>query len=145
MTIVLIDDKSLPPPPHVGLRAPDDMETRRRLNKKKLVYGFPLPEEWFEYRFRHDLHIDTFDPELKEKAKDYYRATLVAHLIGLCDRMEDGGKCHPGSVQTSTVSCWFLAIGTPGNMPSLESVKKLRETLLPYGVVESPRWYPKIQ
>ncbi|KJA17288.1 hypothetical protein HYPSUDRAFT_46621 [Hypholoma sublateritium FD-334 SS-4] len=143
--IVLIDDKSLPPPPYVGLRAPDNMEARRRLNRKSLVYGFPLPDEWFEYRFCVDLDIATFDPELKEEAKRYYRATIVAHLIGLCDRMEGGKKCHPGSVQTSTVSCWFLTIGTPGCMPPLESVKKLRETLLPYGVVESPRWYPKIQ
>lgn len=142
MSIVLIDDKSLPPAPYVGLCPPDDMATR---NRKKFVYGFPLPSEWFDFRFFHDLHISTFDAEDKAEAQRFYRATLVSHLIGLCDRMEGWVcKCRPASVQTSTASsCWFLVIGIPGRKPSVESVKKLRETLILYGVMEIPRWYPK--
>ncbi len=142
MPIRLVDDKSLPPPPFVGLHPPDDMATR---DSRKFVYGFPLPDEWFQYRFFHDLKLDGLDAEAIKEKQRLHGGSLILCFVRMCDKMEGWVyKCHPTSVETSTVSsCWFLAIGIPGRKPSAEDVKKLRLSLLPYGVCEIPRWYPQ--
>ncbi len=114
-------------------------------NIKDLVYGFPLPDEWFEYRFLHDLDLSALDEEDVKRAKRLHESRFVSHLIRVCDRMEGWVcKCFPTSVETSTVSsCWFLIIGVPGCRPSAENVQKLRDTLRLYGINEMANWYPK--
>ena len=53
-------------------------------------------------------------------------------------------KYLPTSIETFVLSsCWFLTIGTPGRKPSMESVKKLRNTLRLYGIREKPNWFPE--
>ncbi|KJA17278.1 hypothetical protein HYPSUDRAFT_46613 [Hypholoma sublateritium FD-334 SS-4] len=140
--IELVDDKTLPPAPYVGLLPPNNMAKR---NSSKFVFGFPLPDEWFQFRCEHDLDISMLNEEAIKETRRLHRGSLINHLIQLCDEMEGWVcKCRPTYVKTSTVSfCWFLAIGVPGCKPSAENVDKLRDTLLLYGVTEIPRWYPK--
>ncbi|KJA17273.1 hypothetical protein HYPSUDRAFT_90834 [Hypholoma sublateritium FD-334 SS-4] len=142
MSIVLVDNKSLPIAPYVGLRPPDNMATR---NSKNFVYGFPLSDEWFEYRYLHDLGPPVPDEETMAKRRRGHQSRLVCHLIRVCDWMEGRVcKCFPVSVQTATVSsCWFLMIGTPGCRPSAENVVKLRDKMRLYGIREMANWYPK--
>ena len=143
MAIVLIHDKSLPPGPYMKIKPPAvNIEMRSTRN---YVYGFPLTEEWFRFRYLHDLDLSALDKSAIEKEKRIHTDMLISHLIIVCDRMEGWVcKCLPTSLQTSTLSCcWFLIIGNPGRKPSMESVKKLRKTLKLYGIREKPNWYPE--
>ena len=142
MPIRLIDDKSLPPAPYVGLLPPDNMAKR---DSSKFVFGFPLSEEWLQYRYLHDLDTSMLDAEAIKEKQRLHRGSLISRLISLGDQM-DGRvcKCRPAAVRTSNRSfCWFLVIGVPGRKPSEEHVRKLRKTLLLYGVTELPSWYPE--
>ncbi len=143
MAIVVIDDKSLPPGPYKKIRPPD--ATREMRATRNYVYGFPLTEEWFKFRYHHDLGGLGLDKDALEKEKRLHTDMLISHLIRVCDDMEGWvSKCLPTSVETSTLSvCWLLIIGIPGRKPSAESVKKLRKTLKLYGIREKPNWYPE--
>ncbi|KJA17274.1 hypothetical protein HYPSUDRAFT_206324 [Hypholoma sublateritium FD-334 SS-4] len=75
--IVLVDDQSLPAAPYVGLLPPNNKAKR---NSSKFVYGFPLPDEWFRFRYLHDLDISALDEEAIKEKRRLYRGMLLAHL-----------------------------------------------------------------
>ena len=92
MPIRLVDDKSLPPPPFVGLHPPDDMATR---DSRKFVYGFPLPDDWFQYRFSHDLKLDGLDAEAIKEKQRLHGGSLISCMVRMCDKMEGGLQVPP--------------------------------------------------
>ena len=143
-SIVLVDDGSLPPGPCINLQPPDDTKVMHTYGRK-VVFGFPLTAEWFNFRYFHDLDLTALDKDAIKEKKHVYKDRLITHILNVCDRME-GRVCRslPTSVETSTVSsCWFIIIGNPGRRPSKEDVKKLRKTLWLYGITERPNWYPE--
>ena len=142
--IVLVPDGSLPPGPCINLQPPDDTKVMHTYGRK-VVFGFPLTAEWFDFRYSHDLDLRGLDKDAIKEKKHLYKDRLITHILNVCDRMEGRvSRSLPTSVEASTVpSCWFIIIGIPGRRPSKEDVKKLRKTLWAYGITERPNWYPE--
>ena len=133
--------KLLPPSPYIGIRPPADIA---KCDRSKVVYGFPLSDEWLRHRHHHEVELTAPEGAPVETRSAYF-TKFAWYLSGMCQKIHQV-KCTTTIVQTGGYSngqAMFLIVGYPGRKPSPETLKILIEKLADYGIVERPGWYPR--
>ena len=131
----------LPSSPYIGIRPPTDTANRDR---SKVVYGFPLSDEWLRHRHHHEVELTAPEGAPVETPSAYF-TKFAWYLSGMCQKIHQV-KCTTTIVQTGGYSngqAMFLIVGYPGRKPSPETLKILIDKLANYGIVERPGWYPR--
>ena len=130
----------LPSSSYIGIR-PTDTANRDR---NKVVYGFPLSDEWLQHCYHHEVELEALEGAPVE-TQSAYLLNFAWHLSGMCQRIHPV-KCTTTIVQTSGYSngqAMFPIVGYPGRKQPPEMLKILIDKLANCGVVERPGWYPR--
>jgi len=137
------NEELLPFSPYIGIRPPTDTANRDR---SKVVYGFPLSDEWLRHRYHYEVELKAPASEgASVETRSAYLTKFAWHLSGMCQKIHPV-KCTTTIVQTGGYSngqAMFLIVGYPGRKPPPETLKVLIDKLASYGIVEHPGWYPR--
>jgi len=148
-----VDDDSPPrfptrPIPQMEYFAITPSQKERRVCPKRfLVYGFPIPGEWFPYRYKH---MKAAGMELDSYKREYSLAMKM--LIEICEEVCEEASLEPPSRISAagvwcqrdgeTEPCDLLRIGTYGRRPPVEVIMKIADSVSKFGIIEMPDWFP---
>ena len=137
--------KLVPPMQYFGITP--SQKDRRVCPKRFLVYGFPIPDEWFPYRYKcmqaAGIELDSYEEE---------HSLAMKMLVEICEEVcEEASPEAPTKIggagvwcqrDGETETCDLLKIGTYGRIPPIEVIMKMADSVSRFGIVEMPDWYP---
>ncbi|KAF9649663.1 hypothetical protein BDM02DRAFT_3113521 [Thelephora ganbajun] len=137
----------VPSMPFLGIKpCPDEL---RACPSRYLVYGFPIPDEWFPHRYEclkgAGIEVDSYEDE-------YLMATDI--LKDACEEVRDemwpkaSGKVRIGTLPVWCLrdgkpsTCGLLRIGTYWMSPPFKVMMEMADRVVKYGIAEEPDWFP---
>ena len=121
-------------------------EECRMCPKRFLVYGFPIPDEWFPHRYESmraaGIELDSYEEEY---------SLAMKMLIDICEEVCEVPPEGPTRIGAAGVWCMrggetepcnLLRIGTYGRRPPFEVIMKMADSVTKFGIVEKPDWFP---